>query len=122
MPYANPEDRRVNARRYYGANLTKRRGQSQEQGQKIKERNMQHVVDFLIDNPCAECGEEDFRCLEFHHERDDKELGGVGYGVSNRWSIEKLQAEMDKCIVLCANCHKKTTANLRGWYSYVSFA
>ena len=27
-----------------------------------------------------------------------------------------LKAELDKCVVLCANCHRKVTHTERGWF------
>jgi hypothetical protein len=41
---------------------------------------------------------------------DVSQLVGAGY------SIAALQAEIDKCDVLCANCHRKKTMNERGWF------
>jgi hypothetical protein len=54
---------------------------------------------------CANCGEKDPVCLDFHHKDNTKE-----YDVSKLISlgnIVKLRAEIRKCIVLCANCHRK---------------
>jgi hypothetical protein len=53
---------------------------------------------------CMDCGNDDPRVLDFHH-RDpkDKKLN-VSQSWSYRW--ETVQAERDKCDILCANCHR----------------
>ena len=52
---------------------------------------------------CAICGNKDFRCLEFH--APDGHLGrAVSVLVIHSWA--KAKAEITRCIVVCANCHK----------------
>jgi hypothetical protein len=50
---------------------------------------------------CCRCGNDDYRCLAFHHIRDKKFNIAANKGVS----IPRLQKEIEKCIVLCQNCH-----------------
>ena len=54
---------------------------------------------------CVTCGEPDFIVLEFHH-RDPgtKKFGLANY---NKFSKRKVLEEMEKCDVLCANCHRR---------------
>lgn len=55
---------------------------------------------------CAECGNNDFRVLDFDHiDRSTKEFN-VADGIQGGFSIEKLMNEVSKCQVLCANCHR----------------
>lgn len=54
---------------------------------------------------CAICGyNKSERALGFHH-RDPKkkEFGLSARGLTRSW--EKVKAEIDKCVLLCANCH-----------------
>ena len=53
---------------------------------------------------CSHCGLKDHRVLDFHHERD-KEMG-VHRMLSQGLAIERIMAEVKKCIPLCANCHR----------------
>lgn len=53
---------------------------------------------------CAKCGENRYYVLDFHHvEPSEKEftISQVKIG-----SKERILNEIDKCIVLCANCHR----------------
>ncbi|HVX92791.1 MAG TPA: hypothetical protein VHA74_01620, partial [Candidatus Dojkabacteria bacterium] len=42
--------------------------------------------------------------LEFHHiERDNKDFGLSSRGLTRSW--KRVQQELDKCVLVCANCH-----------------
>lgn len=61
---------------------------------------------------CQVCGYH--RCvwaLEFHHlnpEEKDFSFGDKGY----TRSFEKIKQELDKCIMVCSNCHREIHAGL----------
>lgn len=56
---------------------------------------------------CSQCQENHPACLEFHHrEKDQKEIT-ISRAISNRWSPSRIMEEMQKCDVLCSNCHQK---------------
>lgn len=61
---------------------------------------------------CLLCSEDESACLDFHHlDPTSKEFDVSkmpGYGISKK-SILK---EISKCIVLCANCHRKLHAGI----------
>jgi hypothetical protein len=54
---------------------------------------------------CIACGYDNPLALTFHHRNvADKEYE-VAKKVSNSWSFDRLRPELDKCDLLCANCH-----------------
>lgn len=61
---------------------------------------------YLIAHGCKDCGNTDFRVLEFDH------ILGLRFGyVTNLvrlhgWNSQVVQTELAKCEVRCANCHK----------------
>lgn len=58
---------------------------------------------------CCNCGNDDFRVLEFDHiNRNKKELC-ISEAMGRGCSLEKIKKEIDKCQVLCANCHRIKT-------------
>jgi hypothetical protein len=60
---------------------------------------------------CSTCEESDPDCLDFHHlDPTTKECE-----ISNmvKRSEEVILCEVNKCIVLCANCHRKLEAQKR---------
>lgn len=56
---------------------------------------------------CEKCGEDHIACLEFHHINPLEKKFNISMAISWGWSKNKILKEMDKCIVLCSNCHKK---------------
>lgn len=54
---------------------------------------------------CEKCGYSKYiEVLEFHH-LDPK---NKDFSISGKsWSLEKLKKEVDKCILVCSNCHKE---------------
>jgi hypothetical protein len=42
--------------------------------------------------------------LEFHHLDPNEKDFSIG---GKSWSLERLKKEVDKCILICANCHRE---------------
>ncbi len=62
---------------------------------------------------CASCGNNDVRVLEFHH-IDPKQKDGLVRSFSSK---RRILAEVDKCIVLCANCHAIEHSKTGGYHA-----
>jgi hypothetical protein len=56
---------------------------------------------------CSNCRENHIACLEFHHVNPSEKDLVLARVVANGWSKERIQKELNKCIVLCSNCHRK---------------
>jgi hypothetical protein len=54
---------------------------------------------------CSKCSADDYRVLDFHHPNDDK-FKSVAFMVSKGYSFKNVMIEIDKCQVLCSNCHR----------------
>ena len=63
---------------------------------------------------CQKCGYDKYRgALCFHH-RDPSEKDPTW---NRQWAVERLYAELDKCDILCMNCHAE--AHEEGWSEFV---
>lgn len=62
---------------------------------------------------CQCCGYNTFiGALEFHHiNSDEKDFGISSKGYTRSW--ETVKKELDKCVLVCSNCHKEIHANIR---------
>lgn len=80
----------------------------------VRKEARQYVWNYLLAHPCTKCGESDPVVLEFHHlyEKDKT----ISVMIADGWSIDRIQMEMNKCIVLCANCHRRITAKEQRWF------
>ena len=62
-------------------------------------------------NQCEICGLkrksiDDLEIFDFHHINKDDKLFELGDKIADK-SWENIKAELDKCMMLCANCHRK---------------
>ena len=90
--HANRERERTRIYKY----ITERRA---EVGQKI--------IDYLREHPCVDCGERDIVVLEFDHIGDKVADVSAYAGGGRTWA--RVKAEIEKCEVRCANCHRRKT-------------
>jgi 5-methylcytosine-specific restriction endonuclease McrA len=94
MPTAKKETRTYADRAVYMREAVKKRRK------KLREMAREYAG-----GKCAICGyDKCARALSFHHlDPKKKEFGVAAKGLTRSWA--KIQKEIDKCILICANCH-----------------
>lgn len=99
MEKMSESDRKIRERAYYQKNkniiINKRR---------INRRKMKREFVNILGGKCKVCGENRLPCLDFHHPNKDKEKE-VSLLLKNE-NRSKILKEVNKCIILCANCHR----------------
>ena len=68
------------------------------------------IDDYKLSKGCSVCGYN--KCavaLDFHHD-GDKEFG-IAKAIADNYSLEKIKIEMEKCDILCSNCHRELHAS-----------
>lgn len=63
---------------------------------------------------CLNCGEKRIQVLQFHHLDPSKKDINISMASNRGWSIKRIEKEISKCIILCANCHLIEHDRLRG--------
>lgn len=96
---------RIRMAAYYGAD----RAAQIARNRRFRRQGAERLLSHLRIHPCVDCGETDPVVLEFDHVRGTKEgtitrMAALGYS----WPV--IVAEMEKCEVRCANCHRRATA------------
>jgi phage terminase large subunit len=71
-----------------------------------KKANQQRLLEYLRDKQCKDCGIKDYRVFEFDHLADKKANISA---VMKSWCWETLLTEIDKCDIVCCNCHRIRT-------------
>ena len=78
---------------------------------KQKRRSKQDAVDYK-GGKCSICGyDKCIAALEFHHLIPSQKEYNVGQLISLYYKWNKIKKELDKCILLCANCHRELHYN-----------
>lgn len=78
------------------------------------------VTGYKTERGCAVCGETDPVVLDLDHidpaTKYRGQMGGAWGGLNlANLGWKALHAELAKCQVLCANCHRRKTAREQGW-------
>jgi hypothetical protein len=71
-----------------------------------------YLIEFFRERPCVDCGETDPLVLEFDH------IGQENFSISvgirgHKW--QSVLDEIERCEVVCANCHRRRTAIRAGF-------
>jgi hypothetical protein len=110
QPYCR-ECTRVKDREYYQRNWEKRRQKLRERAALYREQ-AKEIIEEVKSGGCAICDEKEPCCLDFHHLDATQKAFNISDAVSMATSPQKLNAEISKCILVCANCHRKIHAGL----------
>lgn len=62
---------------------------------------------------CSACGENHPATLDFHHKDKSSKDFAINILVHNGYSLSRIKKEMEKCQVVCANCHRKIHHHLK---------
>lgn len=109
MPTKDAEKRKQHNRTYYLKN--KERRQEANRQERVEARDF---VWSLKIGPCTDCGNTyPPYVMDFDHINGDKEIN-VAEAANRRWSKERILQEIEKCELVCANCHRIRTYTRMG--------
>lgn len=75
-----------------------------------REKSRDFVKKYLNEHPCTVCGESSLACLDFDHIDKSQKKRCIAEMIFYGCSVRTIQNEIDKCNVLCSNCHRKKHA------------
>ena len=109
MPYKDPEKRKEALRRWYGRHRDEQITRVKQQSGKIRTE----VREYKESKPCADCGQcYPYYVMDFDHVRGEKKAN-IADILNRSCSRAALKAEIDKCDLVCSNCHRVRTHNRR---------
>lgn len=113
--------RKVYIREHYKKNKGYYKKKSKERASDIRK----WLRSIKSDLCCQTCGENHPACLEYHHKDPKQKDFEISKAGSSGISKTRILEEIEKCIVLCSNCHKKlhwnTQTGLFGTKTYKIF-
>src|ERR1700749_2188547 len=105
MPYKDLEKRKAAKERYYNENREKYRNRKNERVAKFRI----YIQELKESVPCKDCDiQYPSYIMDFDHVKGEKRYN-IGSQLSHFSSLEDLQKEIDKCDIVCANCHRHRT-------------
>ena len=66
------------------------------------------ILEYKATHPCVICGESDPCVLDFHHVDPNGKEFTVAEGMN--YTMERIMKEIEKCDIVCKNCHAKIHA------------
>jgi len=109
MAYRNIEDQRAASRRHYLENKVQYLDRNKLYRQKIQ----QFIQQVKSSTPCADCGTKyPYYVMDFDHLDGKNKVNTINY-LASTGRIGAVKSEIQKCELVCANCHRIRTHNRR---------
>ena len=107
MPYKNKADQAAASKRWYEANKDLCKKRARTHTDKVRESNTEYL-NKVKDVPCMDCGiKYPPYVMDFDHRDPTDKV--INIANAKFWSRKRLQSEVDKCDVVCSNCHRERT-------------
>lgn len=103
----NKERQSENQRKWYQRNKERIKLDKAETSKQNKRNVRLWFKEFKLNLSCSVCFESDPACLQFHHRDPTTKVASVSTLVNAGFATKTILLEIDKCDVLCANCHSK---------------
>ena len=101
---------------WYQRNRAKQMAYVNARRRRLSEQIRLFLLDYLKSHPCRVCGIDNPVVLEFHHKNPQEKKYNIAHLIHRGCTLEVVKKEVEKCDVLCANCHRIETASEHTWY------
>ena len=105
-------------RAWYVAHRAEHVARVGERNERARAAHRERLTAYLLEHPCVDCNEADLRVLDLDHENPEQKLSGVARLLGMHVPWERIEAEIEKCSVRCANCHRRRTAEQLGYWRH----
>ena len=86
----------------------------------LREVLRKKMLEYLDNKCCEECGFNNSIALEFDHIETKTKSFSIARALTDCRNWDDILLEIEKCRILCANCHKLRTAEQFGLYRHIS--
>ncbi len=81
----------------------------------IKKLRQEQLYNYMKNKSCENCGFSDIRALDFDHIDATAKRFGIARAIASCYAWEEVLLEIQKCRILCSNCHRIRTAEQYNW-------
>lgn len=107
MPFKNKEKEKEWRKKWWSSLSEKRKEEKQKKANHRNRLLKQFLADYKLNQKCKDCGySKHHSALEFIHIKGKK-----SFNISFAKSISQAKKEIEKCEVICSNCHRVRTYN-----------
>jgi len=106
MPYKDLEVRKKKHKEYSREHYLKNQEETKQRTKENKKKSRLDWAAFKATLKCTRCEENHPAALDFHHKDPATKNHAVSWYIKNSQFTRAIE-EAVKCIVLCANCHRK---------------
>ena len=103
MPFKNHNEKLAYARKLYQKHRVKIIQKVRQHKKEVKK----WIDEYKGTLKCVRCGESHPGTLDFHHKNRKEKERCICFFVMNGYAIKTIKKELEKCEVLCSNCHRK---------------
>jgi len=107
MPLKDKEKQRERNREYQKKHYQQKKEYYKNKAKESKKRVKEKFDEYKKTLSCKICGENHPATLDFHHKNPEEKEIIISQAVGRSWGWESLVREIEKCDILCANCHRK---------------
>jgi hypothetical protein len=109
---------RACSKAHYQANRSRYIAQIKVTNAARSQRAYRMLWGYLLEHPCVDCRENDPLVLDFDHVRGIK-IGNVKSMAADGRPLAVIKAEIAKCEIRCANCHRRKTSREASWFGWL---
>lgn len=112
QPYCR-ECQRELSRKQYKENAEKQKKQIYEARKIRTDFNRKYVREIKESTACVDCNKYyPYYVMDFDHQHSKEFI--ISKAINDGTSLDKIKQEIDKCEIVCANCHRVRTFNTGG--------
>ena len=107
MPYKDPVKRKAYATAYNKKHYAENTNYYKEKAKRARATHKKCCRALKVGLSCKVCGVGDPIVLDFHHRDESSKEFSVSEGKRRGYSRQRMLDEIEKCDVLCSNCHRR---------------
>lgn len=101
-------------RTYFRERGRRHHDQVQQTARKRRQAGRELIRQRFEQTPCANCGEDEILVLELDHLGEKTKA--ISALIADAAALDKVRSELERCEVVCVNCHRRRTARRSGAY------